>query len=393
MKKKVVIVSEAHSQECRCILTALGRHESASRHWVSCLDREIRSAADRDWFLSQGWDGVIHNHPGRDLPRLCRELGIACVDLDDNAPAIPGVPKIKRDNRAVGRLAAERFVEMGRRSFAFYGYADCAVSRARREGFAEALACAGRAGTSAPFCLASESSSASPNFGYTSEREFERVSAWLKSLPPDTAVFACDDVLGAVILDAGARGGPICPGEIAVLGAGNEPVICDLAKPALSSIDLNGTARGKLAAETLQRLMDDPSATFAPAISVPPHEIVTRQSTDSAAVPDAILAGALAFIRERARHGLRVEDLARQSRTSRRILERRFQKHLGKSPNAAIREALVSKIKLLLTSSDKPLSEIAYDTGFAHPEYMNVVFKKSTGTTPGAYRQVHSPRD
>jgi LacI family transcriptional regulator len=45
----------------------------------------------------------------------------------------------------------------------------------------------------------------------------------------------------------------------------------------------------------------------------------------------------------------------------------------------------------LLAESDLPLSEIAALAGYAHPEYMSVVFKRETGQTPGYFRSASNP--
>src|SRR5690606_19911893 len=202
-----------------------------------------------------------HNHPSRELPHLCRELGIPCVDLDDASPPAPGAPKARRDNAAIGRLAAERLAGLGYRAFAFYGYADCSVSRARRAGFAEALRANTRTREAAPYAMERARPSDVSISGYASdEDEIERLRTWIQRLPVGLALLACDDARAAAALEACARAERRCPDEIAVLGIGNEPTICDLAAPGLSSIDLNGAERGKRAAESLQRLLEDPAA-------------------------------------------------------------------------------------------------------------------------------------
>jgi LacI family transcriptional regulator len=38
-----------------------------------------------------------------------------------------------------------------------------------------------------------------------------------------------------------------------------------------------------------------------------------------------------------------------------------------------------------------PLAQIASLAGYAHPEYMSVVFKRETGQTPGQFRAAANP--
>jgi len=47
----------------------------------------------------------------------------------------------------------------------------------------------------------------------------------------------------------------------------------------------------------------------------------------------------------------------------------------------------LDRVKQLLEETELSLIEIAERTGFRHAEYLNVAFKKQTGTTPGSFRR------
>jgi LacI family transcriptional regulator len=51
-----------------------------------------------------------------------------------------------------------------------------------------------------------------------------------------------------------------------------------------------------------------------------------------------------------------------------------------------MRRIQIERIKQLLVETDFTLERIAELSGFEHPEYMNEVFKRETGQTPGKYR-------
>ncbi|QXD24562.1 helix-turn-helix transcriptional regulator [Opitutia bacterium ISCC 51] len=68
-------------------------------------------------------------------------------------------------------------------------------------------------------------------------------------------------------------------------------------------------------------------------------------------------------------------------------LERRFRKYLGKTLQVDIRGVQIQKVKQLLLETNYTLAHIASLTGFEHPEYMSVVFKKNNGMTLNQYRQ------
>ena len=72
---------------------------------------------------------------------------------------------------------------------------------------------------------------------------------------------------------------------------------------------------------------------------------------------------------------------------SRSQLEHKFRRFLGHSPQVEIRRVQIARICQLLAETDLPLKEISECAGFAHVEYMSVVFKRVTGDTPGHYRK------
>jgi LacI family transcriptional regulator len=121
-------------------------------------------------------------------------------------------------------------------------------------------------------------------------------------------------------------------------------------------------------------------------VEVPPQGVAVRQSSDVFAVSDATIAAALRFIREHACEGVTVPQVLEHLSVSRSWLERNFRKLLNRSPQAEIRNVQLKRCKELLRTTSLSLEKIARLTGFEHPEYLNVVFKRETGETPGRYR-------
>jgi LacI family transcriptional regulator len=107
------------------------------------LRLEQRSVSGRapPWLKTWDGNGII----SRLSPRQCLELragGIPTVDLNDQGPG-PCRPEIGSDHRAEGALAAERLLERGFTSFAFFGYPRFAWSGACQSGFTARLQAAG----------------------------------------------------------------------------------------------------------------------------------------------------------------------------------------------------------------------------------------------------------
>jgi LacI family transcriptional regulator len=143
---------------------------------------------------------------------------------------------------------------------------------------------------------------------------------------------------------------------------------------------------GYEAAALLDRLMAGERLTQRELL-IDPLAVVTRGSTDVLAIEDADVASVLRYIREHAREPLQVADLLAQVPLSRRQLEARFRKWIGHTPRQEIERVRLAHVQRLLLETDLPLSAIATRCGFQHVEYMCVVFKRSTGLSPGHFRQ------
>ncbi len=87
---------------------------------------------------------------------------------------------------------------------------------------------------------------------------------------------------------------------------------------------------------------------------------------------------------------LSVEALSAHLCISRASLYNRLLEYTGMSPVDFIRSVKLEKAANLLERSDKTISEIAYETGFANPNYFTKVFKAKYQMTPSEY--IHSTK-
>lgn len=379
MRPKVLLVFLMRFEESARMLQGIVQHERSHRQWSTFLDDEARTVRDPGWLRAEKWEGVISRHTTPALAANCAELGIPLVDLNDSPP-LPGVPKIRPDNRAIGRLGAEHFLERGFRHFAFCGFGNEGWSCERREGFVEALRAAGHAcdvfDVEYPGVI-------TPDWNANQTAE---IAAWLTQLPKPAGVMACVDVQAFQVLNAAQTAALLVPEEIAMLGVNNDVMRCELCYPPLSSVALNAHQSGYFAAEVLDRMIRGEDAGVVEA-RIEPVGVVTRLSTDILAVADKNVAAALSFIRERACKGVTVEQVLQHASSSRSQLEKRFRQFLGRSPQAEIRRVQLARVKELLMETDFPLKTIAAMTGFEHLEYLSVVFKRETHETPGQFRK------
>jgi LacI family transcriptional regulator len=175
------------------------------------------------------------------------------------------------------------------------------------------------------------------------------------------------------------------PDEVAVLGVDNDELLCDLADPPLSSVIPDVRRTGYEAAALLDRMMR--GAKIAPEGRLfAPLGVATRQSTDVVAVADRHISAAVRYIRSHACSGITVADVLKQVPMSRRVLEARFQKLLGRSPHTQILAVKLDRVKQLLADTDLSLAAIAERSGFKHVEYLSVAFKRQMGLTASEFR-------
>jgi len=361
------------------MLKGIAHFERTHHLWTAFHDDQARAEEDPHWIQSKNWNGVISRHTSPALVKACLERKIPLVDLNDSEP-YPGVPKIRPDNVGIGHLGAEHFIERGYQKFGFSGFANASWSRERRDGFEEAIRLAGRE------CAVFDVDYPGDLTPFWEEDQIDKLAGWLDKLPKPIALMACNDLRAQQLISAAHAKGILVPEEVAILGANNDTIRCELADPALSSVAPNAFQSGYRAADTLREML----AGRWPRVldqRVEPIGVVTRHSTDVLAVDDRNVAAALSFIRENACQGITVGQVLQHAHASRSQMERKFRHHIGRSPQAEIRRVQLKKIRQLLMETDFPLKRIAELTGFEHMEYMCVLFKRMTGSSPGIYRE------
>jgi LacI family transcriptional regulator len=311
------------------------------------------------------------------LPLITMDL--SAEQLQSKNP-LSKASEIRPNSLAAGRMAAEHFLERGFQRFAYCGYAGRLWSERRQEGFSKRLddACFSCAVYDPPQKTARQ----------TWSREWPLMRDWLHSLQKPVGVMACNDIRGRQLLDACMLGGLKVPEEVAVIGVDDDELLCDLADPPLSSVTFNAEQGGYLAAEHLAQLMAGPSRRQE-LIAVEPLRVTTRRSTDVIAVEDVHLAAAMRFIRDNIRRSIGVEDVVEQSRLSRRALEIRFQRCLGRGIREEIQRVRLNLVQQFLVETNLPVWKIAEIAGFNQLAYLSRVFSREAGMTLLQYRRKH----
>lgn len=337
-----------------------GRHESVT-------------SFPEDWDC----DGVIARIETEDIARLVRRMGVPTVDVSA-ARLIPGIPWVETDDESIASLAFDHLFSCGLKNLAYFGDPTYNWSKWREDSFQNIVTREGLSFSSYNLPVRTEPQP----LWYT---EWPRIYEWLKALPKPVGIFACYDACGQQLLEVCRYFGFNVPDAIAVIGVDDDELLCDLAYPSLTSIALNARQTGYMAASLLDRMMaGEPMQEQK--YSIKPIGVEKRVSTDLIAVTDPCVAQAIAHIREHSMENLQVDDLLKVIPLSRRVLESRFRRTLNRTPHEEIVRARVECIKKRLAKSDDPLSVIAEEFEFPHPEYLSVLFKKETGLTPSEFR-------
>ncbi len=379
---QVALIIESSVSYGRSMLQGIARYMSSHHRWSVYFEQHELGTAPPAWLASSHWDGILCRPTDPALARRLRRMKVPVVDLNDLYENLK-LPWVGSNHRAIGCLGANHFIERGFRHFAFCGFSNELWAAQRRDGFRAAVE-----KENSPIPVYE-----SPWRGSSVSRwdvEIEQIGKWLKNLPKPIGVMACNDARALHLLDACHQTGILVPEEVAVVGVDNEEIFCELCNPALSSVAPDAERIGYQAAELLDKLISGQSPACQ-RILIDPVRVVTRRSSDTLAIKDRTVAAAIRYISEQALHGCTVTDVTKLARVSRSFLERRFRQHLKRSPQAEIRRVQVSRIKQLLTETDFTLERISELSGFEHPEYMSVVFKRLVGQTPGQYRKQMQP--
>lgn len=332
--------------------------------------------------LCRRWkpDGIIAHLATRPIARQVLRIGkpvvdVACVLRDAR------VPVVDVDHAAVGKQAAEHFLERGFRHFGFYGSRRARYCRLREASFRARVA---EAGCTVSSCYA-EFLSGLPRPSSWGSMD-QRVRQWLEDLPKPVAIFASNDTPARHLADICRQVGLEVPDCVALLGVDNDELECCLTSPPLSSVAIPAEQIGYEAARLLDRMMSGGAPPDAP-VFLAPLAIVTRQSTETLAVPDRAVAAALAFIRRRAAEEIDVALVAEEAGLARRTLECRFRRLLGRTVLDVIRRTRVQIAKELLSGTELSMPEVARRAGFANAQRLAVVFGQVTGMSPTSYRR------
>jgi LacI family transcriptional regulator len=317
----------------------------------------------------------------------CAELGPAAfisVTVDRSSQ---GIASVCLDEQAIGRLAYEHLRATGIRNVATFRYDESLFAIAREQAFVDAAR--------------AEGTRVAQGWGIGEGQRDRRENpaamvAWLRALPKPCGVFTCTDGWARTVARYTQLAGLRIPEDIALIGADNDELECELMSPPLSSVLIPWHEVGRSAARLVHAaLSGKPEASER--IVVAPLTVIARRSTELLAVDDALVARTVAWIRANIAGRITVPMVARAVASGRHRLERAFRRVLGRTIQEEIRRARVESAKRQLEASRSSLAAVATLTGFKTASLLTAAFRRELGMTPGVYRRrvqpELSPRD
>jgi len=375
---KIALLVETSREYGRGILRGIIRYQKEHGPWSIYFKPQGLGEPPPKWLHNWRGDGILARINDKRMAKALSTTSAYVVDLRNALPSLK-FPTVAISNQSVVDLAAEHFIERGYKNFAFCGTPLGENRNQDEKGdlFAK---------------LISERKYICHTYQYPKvkfkswDAEQRHIGSWLKALPKPTALLTCHDDKGQQLIDACGRIKLIVPDEIAILGIDNDPFLCNLSSPQLSSIDVYPERIGYEAAALLDKLMKGEKAPTKPLL-FEPRGLIIRQSTDFTAVSDPIVSLITKRILEKACENTDIEHLLNDIPISRSSLFRRFKESIGRSPKKELTRVRIELAKSFLTSSTLRVEEIASKVFHSESKHFIEVFKKTVGTTPLLYRK------
>jgi len=374
----VALIIETSKIYGREVLLGISKYLRVHGPWSIYTAERGQDDPEPAWLANWQGDGIITRSLDMKLCRRAAERGIAVVSLR-NLVQTPDFPTLFPDQTLIITRIIDHFIERGFQNFAYIGVpGNRGWERQRREAFMKLLAERGCSNVAVRPTLTGP--------GLSWEEEQETIATWLRTLPTPVGIIVSHDTQGVQLLDGCRRAGIRVPDDIAVVSVDNDPVLCEVATPPLSSLDQNVQKLGYESAAMLDQMMRGTKIAKQNYFFEPGH-VVVRHSSDVLAIGDERLAKSIRFVRENACKGIDVNAIAKAAGMSRRALEKKFVELVGRSPLEEMQEIRFRRVRQLLLETDYVLPQIAELAGFQYQEYLVRFFKKRTGMTPGEFRR------
>ena len=365
----------------RAVAVCIDTRDGAGRNRLHGVAQFVRRLGWRMMLVRQGGksaaqevarlapDGIIAYIADCWLVEVAQELKVPLVDTALGEVTVPYYVSV--DNEAIGRLAADHLLQAGLKHFGYCGVRGRIASEQRQMSLAA--------------CLPGRVVRAFSEPVSEGELRLEPLMRWLGKLPKPVGLLTFDDKLGERVLTACRWANLSVPHDVAVLGIGDDQLMCEVSWPTLSSISLPTPRLGFEAAQLLNDAMAGRKITN-PHRRVQPTGVMGRGSTDMVAAEDPLVKSTIQFIRTRAGDLIGVEQIAQALGVSRRTLDRRFSDALGRTVRNELARVRMQTARALLADNSHAIAAVARSCGYGNSASFSRAFRQHSGRWPSDYR-------
>jgi len=373
--RKVAVAVNLSNASWRDFLTGFFDYAKRNTHW----DIRVVQSIEELERTAPGCQGVVTGmKPSKRILAVCDGAAIPLVAV--GADWALGRKKfaiayIRNDNRDIGRFCAQHFRAFGK--FAAAGFVPSSVaddwSAARERGFLGAFHDIAK-------------STFRPVGEPGSDKDIAMLADWLKSLPKPAAVMAAWDMRAIHVLSACRLARLNVPRRIAVIGVDNDPLLCDFSTPPLTSVAPDHAHEGRMAAETIDRMMRRRNGPKMRRILNTAKKMVDRESAMPISPVTALITRAQAFIDAHAAENIKTEDVVAALGVSRSLLDLRFREFRGETLAHAITMRRLDEVKRLLGKTNLSIRAITSRCGFTNPNHLKNLFRRHFGVSMRNWR-------
>ena len=377
--KRVAVCLEMEWGHKRHLETYAGVHKYADEVGWDCVTTPSSARVFHPHSSVAPFDGIL-GRITEPLAQAAQKIKIPAVNVWLNSPA-ENIVSVLVDFETSAKMAAQHLVGRGFRRFGYMGFLREKDARYQIQGFRKILKPLGFRFTSYRF---PRTDLGGEGLGW--EKFLEGLEQWVEAWEPPIGVLVGNDLYCRHLIETCRAKGLKVPQDVAIVGTSNEPAICSSPYPTLTSIDLDFELVGYRAAEKLDEMMNSRKSLASFEYS-PPKGLIPRQSTDSLAADDPLVAKALRFISENGHERILVDEVVFSSGTNRRTLERKFRASMGCSIAEEISRLRIERSKRLMLETDASFKSLAVDLGFRNADHFCKVFSRIEKITPSQYRK------
>ena len=383
-KKRIALIGLPVLQSVHNLSNAaIARHAEEGGNWRFVFSAEA-SVESFKFLRTLDCDGAIVRIMNTAMLCEAKKIQFPLVNISSWLEK-PGIPTVRHDYAAVGRMAAEYLLEKGFRRFGCVVVPGGWFLEQRHDSLVHTIQQNGA--TLKSFQLQTTMPDVVQPLAQAERRRFVE---WVRTLQRPAALVLMDDWDAPAIMDLCREAGYEVPRDLVMITTGCHSEVLPLCRVPLSAVQEDQELQARLAVSCLDVLMSDKQSRDT-MISVPPLGIAERSSTATMAIEDREVAHAVEFIRGHGFEPINVSDVSGRVQVARVTLERRFRHVMGVTMHEYLTGLRVRRAKELLCGDSPPsLQAIAQQCGLADRRRLNQVFISVAGKTPAAWQQGNS---